>query len=77
MTTTVANATTECEPKLLYSSSNGDRWFLLGDNDSGRKIVRHQPNRSSGGFLTDTDVEDFLSRDGQGPQHDALRRFLG
>jgi hypothetical protein len=77
MTASVANVTTKSETTLLYSSSNGDRWFLVQDSDSGRKIVRHEPNRSSGGLPTDTDVEEFLSRDGQGPQHDALRRLLG
>jgi hypothetical protein len=65
------------EKTLLYASANGDRWFYLRSGNAGGTRVRHEPNCSSGGLPTETDVEDFLSRDGQGPQHDALRRLLG
>jgi hypothetical protein len=60
----------------IYRSSNGDRWRLIRDSGSGRQFVRHEPNPSSGGLATDTDVDDFLSVDGTGPEFAALRRLL-
>jgi hypothetical protein len=39
-------------------------------------VVRHEPNRSSGGQITETDVDEFLSVDGPGPEYAALRRLL-
>jgi hypothetical protein len=44
----------------FYRSSNGDRWQLIRDTASGRCFVRHEPNLSSGGRTTDTDVDEFL-----------------
>jgi hypothetical protein len=41
--------------KDFYRSSNGDRWQLIRDIDSGRSFVRHEPNLSSGGRTTDTE----------------------
>ena len=46
----------------FYRSSNGDRWQLVRDTDSGRSFVRHEPNLSSGGRITDTEVNEFLER---------------
>lgn len=60
--------------KLLYSSSNGDRWFLI--EREGRNVVRHEPNLLSGGAASETDAEEFLSRGGRGPEHEELRRYL-
>ncbi|MGC1412760.1 MAG: hypothetical protein WA864_27910 [Acetobacteraceae bacterium] len=60
----------------IYRSSNGDRWSLVRDSASGHAFVRHEPNASSGGRTTDTDVDDFLSIDGAGPEFAALRRLL-
>ena len=60
----------------IYRSSNGDRWRLVRDTETGRAVVRHEPNRASGGAITETDVDDFLSVDGPGPEFDALRRIL-
>jgi hypothetical protein len=60
----------------IYRSSNGDRWLLLQDSESGRSIVRHMANRSSGAAVTDMDVLDFLSQDGSGPEFGALRLLL-
>jgi hypothetical protein len=62
--------------KDFYRSSNGDRWQLIRDIDSGRSIVRHEPNLSSGGRTTDTDVEEFLNRTGSSPENLALRALL-
>jgi hypothetical protein len=60
----------------IYRSSNGDRWRLIRDSESGRALVRHEPNPSSGGRPTDTDVDEFLTVDGSGPEFAALRRIL-
>jgi hypothetical protein len=60
----------------IYRSSNGDRWSLIRDTSTGRVFVRHEPNPSSGGRVTDTDVEEFLSVDGPGPEFAALRHIL-
>jgi hypothetical protein len=59
----------------FYRSSNGDRWQLIRDSASGRSFVRHEPNLSSGGRITDTEVDEFLARTGSSPENLALRRF--
>jgi len=38
--------------------------------------VRHEPNLSSGGRTTDTDVDEFLNRTGSSPENLALRALL-
>jgi len=60
----------------VYRSANGDRWLLMTDSVSGRKFVRPEANQSSGGKVTETDVEHFLSVDGSGPEFAALRKIL-
>jgi hypothetical protein len=62
--------------KDFYRSSNGDRWQLIRDTASRRSLVRHEPNLSSGGRTTDTDVEEFLNRTGSSPENLALRALL-
>jgi hypothetical protein len=59
----------------LYVSPNGDRW-LLARNASGELVVRHYPNRASGGTPSEFAVDVFLSRGGQGPEHQALAEAL-
>jgi hypothetical protein len=61
----------------IYRSTNGDRWRLMTDTSSGRKFVRREANQSSGGHVTDTDLEDFLDVGGSGPEFAALRSLLG
>jgi hypothetical protein len=61
----------------VYRSSNGDRWQLVCTRDPASMLVRHIPNASSGGQTSDTNVADFLSIDGPGPEYAALRRLLG
>jgi len=51
----------------FYKSSNGDRWYLLTD----AQLVRHEPNRASGGKASMASVDEFLA-EGHGPQHEAL-----
>ena len=60
----------------IYRSANGDRWSLMTDTSSARKFVRHEANPSSGGHVTDTDVDDFLDVGGPGPEFAALRNLL-
>ena len=60
----------------IYRSSNGDRWRLISDSDTGRRLVRHEPNRASGGQVTEVTVEEFLAVNGPGPEYEALRRIL-
>ena len=60
----------------FYRSSNGDRWQLLRDTASGRRVVRHEPNLASGGQVTETGVEEFLDRTGSSPENLALRELL-
>jgi hypothetical protein len=60
----------------IYRSSNGDRWELLRFADPTSMMVRHIPNPSSGGQVTDSTVADFLSVGGPGPEYAALRRLL-
>lgn len=59
----------------FYSSENGDQWLLVGGLGDGR-TVRHQPNESSGGKGRSVDVKDFLFREHNTPQGEALRRLL-
>jgi len=46
------------------------------DTASGKTFVRHEPNLSSGGRTTDTEVDEFLDRTGSSPQNLALRALL-
>jgi hypothetical protein len=59
----------------VYRSSNGDRWFLVSQPGSDRSLVRHQPNRASGGQSSLIDIDAFLD-EGHGPQHEVLLRLL-
>jgi hypothetical protein len=59
----------------LYRSSNGDKWILVGEPGSNAALVRHQPNRSSGGQASLMSATDFLA-EGHGPQHEALLRLI-
>jgi hypothetical protein len=65
------------QTRELYSSANGDRWALARDPGSGRVFVRHEPDPSSGGRTSDSEVGAFLSRDAHGPEHEALLRLIG
>jgi hypothetical protein len=60
----------------FYRSSNGDRWRLVRDTETGHRTVRHEPNLSSGGRVTETAVEDWLDRTGTIPENAALRSLL-
>jgi hypothetical protein len=60
----------------IYSSSNGDRWLIGGDSESGRVFVRHEANAPSGGHVTDFDVDTFLRRYRGSPEHQALMHLV-
>jgi hypothetical protein len=65
------------EQRVLYSSSNGDRWLLRRDPASGDVFVRHEANVPSGGKRTDIDIGEFLSSGQRNPEHQALLRLIG
>ena len=60
----------------FYRSENGDRWQLIVDDQAEAMVVRHEPNLSSGGKTTDTDLATFLERSGDSPQRRALLTHL-
>ncbi len=61
--------------KELYRSPNGDRWTLIR-NAAANLAVTHQPNPSSGGRASETEVTSFLSQGEHGPEHQALLQAL-
>jgi hypothetical protein len=65
------------ERRELYRSSNGDRWHLARDPDSGRVFILHEPNVSSGGRVSHIDIGTFLAAGGHGPEHQELLRLIG
>jgi hypothetical protein len=65
------------ETRKIYSSANGDRWFLACEAVTGRLFIKHEANAASGGQATDVDIGEFLRRGGQGPEHQALVRLIG
>ena len=60
----------------LYRSANGDRWLLVRDN-TGRVFVRHEANQASGGTVTDSEIAEFLTEGGLGPEKQELLRLIG
>ena len=60
----------------FYRSSNGDRWQLVRDGETGRAFVRHEPNLASGGRITEIEIDEFLDRTGTSPENLALRALL-
>jgi hypothetical protein len=65
------------QARELYSSSNGDQWFLVRDTASGEVFVRHEPNAASGGEAARIEIGEFLIRGVYGPQHQALLHLIG
>lgn len=61
---------------LIYGNQNGDVWHLLREAPSACIVVRHTVNAASGRRVTDLPVEEFLSINGAGPEHAALRVLL-
>ncbi len=65
------------QERLLYASENGDRWSLARDSDTSQVFVRHRPNLSSGGQVSDLELSEFLARGGSGPEKQELLRLIG
>jgi hypothetical protein len=65
------------EIRELYSSPNGDRWYLARDVDLGQVFIQHEPNLPSGGQAAHVEVGAFLRRGGWGPEHRELLRLIG
>ena len=66
------------EPKKrtpLYTSENGDTWWLCSRADGVAEVL-HQPNPKSGGQPSRSTVADFLAEGRNGPEHEALRRVI-
>jgi hypothetical protein len=61
----------------IYVSPNGDRWLLARDLDTGRVVVRHEPNLPSGGQVADIEIGAFLIAAGSGPEKQELLRLIG
>jgi hypothetical protein len=61
--------------RKLYSSPNGDRWYLVSE-PAGGVFVRHEANLASGGHVTHLEIGDFLSI-GHGPEQQELLRLIG
>lgn len=63
--------------RRLYASGNGDQWSLCCDSASGQVVVRHRPNVSSGGRVSDVAIGEFLGQEGLGPEKQELLRLIG
>ena len=61
----------------LYSSPNGDKWFLARNPESGSIFIRHEANVPSGGQVTDISIGVFLSRGERNPEHQVLLHLIG
>jgi hypothetical protein len=61
----------------IYVSPSGDRWLLARDLDTGRVVVRHEPNLPSGGQVADIEIGAFLIAAGSGPEKQELLRLIG
>ena len=58
-------------------SSDGDRWYLSRDGETGIPYVVHVANEPSGGAVTRIDVPLFLNRSAGSPEQQALLRMIG
>src|SRR5437868_8602852 len=65
------------DTREIYTSSNGDKWLLAREPESGRVFVKHIPNLPSGGNTSDIDIGAFLCERSYGPQHIELLRLIG
>ena len=63
--------------RVIYESSNGDVWMLARDPVSKMPTVKHQPNVSSGGPASYTDIGKFLRVGAGGPEQEALLKLIG
>jgi hypothetical protein len=60
------------------ASSNGDRWFIGQDEETGSAYVLHQANRPSGGAVSHFELAAFLGcTNPEAPERQALLRLIG
>lgn len=59
------------------TSSNGDRWLLGRDDQTGEPYVEHRANPPSGGAITRMAVGAFLGQGANAPEHQALVKLIG
>ena len=72
----VDSASTAVPEQLIYESSNGDTWSLTLDPSTSVRSVTHRPNATSGGKLSKMEIGHFLTKEANGPEHQALRSLL-
>jgi hypothetical protein len=60
----------------IYVSSNGDRWSVGTDTETGRVFVKHEANIPSGGRTTLFDIHAFLNGPRGSPEHQALMQLI-
>lgn len=60
----------------LYSSANGDAWYLERSLQGDLAVV-HEPNAPSGGETSHVPIATFLARGPLGPEHQELLRLIG
>ena len=65
------------QARLLYSSENGDCWYLVREPASELVRVRHEPNVASGGQVSEVEIAEFRLRGGRGPERTELLRLIG
>ena len=74
---TEARTDMPAQDRELYSSPNGDRWYLVRESETAKSFVRHKANLPSGGQVSDIDISEFLSRDREHPERQALLQLIG
>jgi hypothetical protein len=61
----------------VYASSNGDRWYLARDSDTGQVFIQHVPNAASGGDTRHVEIGVFLGPRTRSPEQQALLQLIG
>ena len=61
----------------IHTSSNGDRWLLVRNPESGDVFVRHVPNAASGGKNSHIELDAFLLKSKGSPERESLMRMIG
>ncbi len=61
----------------IHTSSNGDRWLLVRNPESGDVFVRHLPNAASGGESSYFELDAFLLQSKGSPERESLLRMIG
>jgi hypothetical protein len=59
----------------IYRSSSDDAWSLRREGD--HVFVLHRANEASGGTQTPIELGEFLQKENDGAEHQALRRIIG